>query len=123
MGRNHRFLYPPLFGFVAVSLRLLANPHFVGYVLFVHWFVLFFERLKHFLFFSFFLYLYYIKYFPFVKGFLKNFFPFLMHFFNFFNSFFRKPLKNQGKIDEIYYSAIQSAESAMEQAKQQIHMI
>lgn len=29
-------------------------------------------------------------------------------------------IRNQGKIDEIYYSAIQSAESAMEQAKQQI---
>ncbi len=29
-------------------------------------------------------------------------------------------VKNQGKIDEIYYSAIQAAESNMEQAKQQI---
>lgn len=32
-------------------------------------------------------------------------------------------VKNQGKIDEIYYSAIQSAESAIEQAKQQIASI
>lgn len=32
-------------------------------------------------------------------------------------------IKNQGKVDEIYYSAIQSAESAMEQAKQQISSI
>lgn len=32
-------------------------------------------------------------------------------------------IKNQGKIDEIYYSAIQSAENAMEQAKQQIASI
>lgn len=32
-------------------------------------------------------------------------------------------IRNQGKIDEIYYSAIQSAESAIEQAKQQIASI
>lgn len=32
-------------------------------------------------------------------------------------------IKNQGKIDEIYYSAIQSAESNMEQAEQQIASI
>lgn len=32
-------------------------------------------------------------------------------------------VKNQGKIDEIYYSAIQTAESAIEQAKQQIASI
>lgn len=32
-------------------------------------------------------------------------------------------IKNQGKIDEIYYSAIQSAESAMEQAKLQMASI
>lgn len=32
-------------------------------------------------------------------------------------------VKNQGKIDEIYYSAIQSAENAIEQAKQQIASI
>lgn len=32
-------------------------------------------------------------------------------------------IKNQGKIDEIYFSAIQSAESAIEQAKQQIASI
>lgn len=32
-------------------------------------------------------------------------------------------IKNQGKIDEIYYSAIQSAENAMEQAKLQVASI
>lgn len=32
-------------------------------------------------------------------------------------------VKNQGKIDEIYYSAIQSAESSIEQAEQQISSI
>ena len=77
MGRNHRFSYPPFFYFFAVSLRPLCRSF--GKTLFVHWgfLRLFFESFKHFLFVSFFLYLYYSRYFSFVKGFLKKSLGFL----------------------------------------------
>lgn len=90
-GRNHRFSYPPflfspsscfgVFPFV-VSLRPLADfprPLFICSSVYSP---LIFERNEHFLFRSFFLYLYYNRKSPFVNRFFKNFLLKLKIFFN-----------------------------------------
>ena len=78
-GRNHRFLYPPFFYYRFARLPLCRIPTTACRILrllrLVHrCFLHFYERYKHFLFRSFFLYLYYSKFFVFVKGFLKKIF-------------------------------------------------
>ncbi len=72
MGRNHRFLYPPFFFSLPYPYGCPPTPVDL-YFIFAS-VVPLFESLKHFLFRSFTLYLYYSRYFSFVKGFLKNFF-------------------------------------------------
>ena len=78
VGRNHRFSYPPFNVFVRRIPTALCRPP-VDLLTRASVCSLI-EISKHFLFVSFFLYLYYSTYFLFVKGFLKNF----LNFFEFF---------------------------------------
>jgi len=80
--RNHRFSYPPLpfVCFRPIPVAFLPTLSAIPYLCIGFSSLFFFERFEHFLFVSFFLYLYYSTNFLFVKGFLKNFFNFFKFF-------------------------------------------
>ena len=76
-GKESSLFVPSFLGFFAASLRHFADTRRLRFMCAsVFSFFYFFESFKHFLLVSFSLCLYYSINFPFVKGFLKNFFNF-----------------------------------------------
>ena len=71
-GKESSLFVPSFLDLLPCPYGTLPTPLSFGCVLFVHRFILFYEKLKHFLSISFSLYLYYSRNFPLVKGFLKK---------------------------------------------------